>query len=84
MDLPPAAYADRLHAAWVEALVARRQRLGRTPYALALPGHLTAQTVRNIEAGVHSPSLRTLCLLSHQLHWDLRQAAQDAADRLQL
>ena len=66
--LSPEVYAEWFNDQVRGELRRLRLALGKTAYALALPGRLTAQTISNIESGKHSPSLRTLCLYCRQLH----------------
>ena len=55
-----------------------RLELGLSAYALAIPKKLTAQTIRNIEKGTHSPSIITLGLLCVRLGTTVK-AVVDAA-----
>jgi transcriptional regulator with XRE-family HTH domain len=51
----------------------RRLALGRSVYSLAIPRKLSAQTIHNIENGIHSPSIVTLALLCRQLGVTLKE-----------
>ena len=59
----PTWFNDRVRA----ELKRLRLALKLSAYALAIPRKLSAQTIRNIESGEHSPSLKTLALLSERL-----------------
>lgn len=65
--LAPADYAQWVGARVRAEMIRRRLALGKTPYSMALPGLLTAQTIRNIESGTHSPRLDNLALISQRL-----------------
>lgn len=65
--MEPAAYSQWVVARVRAEMIRRRLALGKTPYAMALPGLLTAQAIRNFEAGVNSPCLDNLALISHRL-----------------
>ena len=59
----PTQFNDRVRAELLRLRLARRL----SAYALAIPGKLSAQTIRNIETGRHSPSLKTLALIAQRL-----------------
>jgi DNA-binding XRE family transcriptional regulator len=72
MDSPHPPSDELRYAIWINdriraELKRRRLALGVSPYALAIPRKLTAQTIRNIERGTHSPSIRTAGLLCQRL-----------------
>ena len=72
--LPPApepsdteAYPEWLNKHVRLKLIRRRVELKKTPHSMAIRGKLSAQTIRNIEKGTHSPTLTTLALICGQL-----------------
>ena len=80
--LGPDAYGQlfTLHvAAVVRELM---QAAGLKPYALAIPGKLSAETIRNILKGRHSPGLRTLGMLAWRLGTTVEVIVLEAAARM--
>jgi DNA-binding XRE family transcriptional regulator len=62
-----AEYPDHVNERVRAELKRRRRALGLTPYSMAIPKRLSAQTIRNVESGAHSPSLTTLALMCGRL-----------------
>ena len=56
----------------------RRLALGKSLRALAVPGKVTAQTILNIEDGIHSPTISTLSLLCDRLGMTLKELINSA------